>query len=444
MTVPIESPTRVRYGVLAFLAAMTFVLYLDRVCMGQAGPVIQKELGISDSWMGWVYASFSISYVLFEIPTGRWGDRYGSRGVLTRIVVWWSAFTALTGFAWGLWSLLAIRFLFGAGEAGALPNSARVLRVWFSDAVRGRAQAFVATSMLMGGTFSPFVSQWLMDAVGWRKTFAVFGLVGAGWAFAFWWWFRDDPESHPATNEAERRLIAEGRRGADVSPAHEPIPWRLVLRSPDVWLLGLAMVTMAATYNLLISWYPKYLQEARGVSASDSGWYSSCVLGTGAVGCLLGGWLTDRLTRGRAGRRWGRTLQAVLGAGLAAAALGGSLCVDSPVLSTALVAAACFGVQVQMPSWWAAATQVSGRHVGALFGFMNMIGNVGGIASPAFFGRFLDVMKDAGRTGRAKWEPGFWIYVGLALVGMVLWALVDPRRVVGGGGPKPADDPDPA
>ncbi len=432
MTVPPEAPTRVRYGVLAFLAAMTFILYLDRVCMGQAGPAIQKELGISDSWMGWVFSAFSISYVLFEIPTGRWGDRYGSRGVLTRIVIWWSVFTAMTGFAWGLGSLLAIRFLFGAGEAGALPNSARVLRVWFSDSVRGRAQAFVATSMLMGGTFSPFVSQWLMDAVGWRKTFAIFGLAGAAWAAAFSWWFRDDPESHPATNKAERRLIAEGRSGADVSPTHEPIPWALVFRSADVWLLGLAMVTMAATYNLLISWFPKYLQEARGVSASDSGYYSSFVLGTGAVGCLLGGWLTDRLTRGFAGRRWGRTLQAVLGAGLAAAALGGSLFVDSPGVATVLVAAACFGVQIQMPSWWASATQVSGRHVGALFGFMNMIGNVGGIASPAFFGRFLDVMKDAGRTGRAKWEPGFWIYVGLALVGMALWALVDPRRVVGG------------
>jgi MFS family permease len=430
--------------VLAFLAAMTFILYLDRVCMGQAAPAIQKELGISDFWMGWVFSAFSISYVLFEIPTGRWGDLHGSRGVLTRIVIWWSAFTALTGFAWGLWSLLAIRFLFGAGEAGALPNSARVLRVWFSDANRGRAQAFVATSMLMGGTFSPFVSQWLMDAVGWRMTFAVFGLLGAAWAVAFYSWFRDDPASHPAANEAERRLIATGRRGEDVSPTHEPIPWSLVLRSADVWLLGLAMVTMAATYNLLISWYPKYLQEARGVSASDSGLYSSFVLGTGAVGCLLGGWLTDRLTNGFAGRRWGRTLQSVVGAGLAAAALGGSLCVDSPVLATALVAAACFGVQIQMPSWWAAATLVSGRHVGALFGFMNMIGNVGGIASPAFFGWFLDAMKAAGRVGRDKWEPGFWIYVGLSLVGMALWVFIDPRRVVGGRGEEVAVDLDPS
>ncbi|MDG3004981.1 MFS transporter [Paludisphaera mucosa] len=431
MTEPSESPTRVRFGVLAFLAAMTFVLYLDRVCIGQAAPRIQEELGISDTRMGWVFSAFSLSYVLFEIPTGRWGDRYGSRGVLTRIVVWWSIFTALTGAAGGLVGLLAIRFLFGAGEAGALPNSARVLRVWFSDASRGRAQGLITTAMMLGGTLAPVVSQRLIDGLGWRATFWAFGLVGLAWAAAFYVWFRDDPDSHPGVNGAERRLIADGRGGEDVSRTHSPIPWPLVFRSADIWLLGGAMITMAAIYNLLIAWYPKYLQAARGASAGDSANLASLVLGAGAVGCLFGGWLTDRLTNGRVGRRWGRTLQCVLGAALAAGALAASLSVDSPGLSAAFVALACFGVQIQVPAWWAAATQVSGRHVGALFGLMNMIGNVGGIVSPSFLGWFVDAMKAAGRTGRDQWDPGFWIYVGVALVGMVLWALVDPRRVVG-------------
>ncbi len=110
-------PTRVRYGVLAFLAAMTFVLYLDRVCIGQSATAIKRDLEISDAWMSWVFNAFIISYTVFEIPTGRWGDRYGSRGVLTRVVVWWSFFTALTGAAASLSMLLVVRFLFGAGEA---------------------------------------------------------------------------------------------------------------------------------------------------------------------------------------------------------------------------------------------------------------------------------------------------------------------------------------
>ena len=181
----VERPTRVRYAVLAFLAAMTIVLYLDRVCIGQAAPMIKKDLGISETQKGVVFAAFTLAYAVFEVPTGRWGDRYGSRGVLTRIVVWWSFFTAMTGAAMGFWMLLAVRFLFGAGEAGALPNSARVLRAWFPESSRGRAQGFVTAAMLIGGALAPKVSQLLIDRVGWRWSFAVFGLFGVVWAVAF-------------------------------------------------------------------------------------------------------------------------------------------------------------------------------------------------------------------------------------------------------------------
>ena len=140
-----ERPTRVRYGVLAFLAAMTFILYLDRSCINQAAPVIKRDLGITETQKGLIFGAFTLAYAIFEIPAGRWGDRYGSRRIMTRIVLWWSFFTALTGAAWGFGSLIAVRFLFGAGEAGALPNSARILRNWFPDSSRGRAQGIVTT-----------------------------------------------------------------------------------------------------------------------------------------------------------------------------------------------------------------------------------------------------------------------------------------------------------
>lgn len=426
----LETPTRVRYGVLAFLAAMTFILYLDRVCIGQAAPRIQEELGISDTQMGWVHSVFSLSYVLFEIPTGRWGDRFGSRGVLARIVVWWSIFTVLTGFAGGLLTLLFVRFLFGAGEAGALPNSARVLRVWFSDANRGRAQGIITTAMMLGGAMAPVASQQLISALGWRHTFMAFGAVGMLWAIAFYAWFRDDPAEHSGTNEAERRLIAQGSAGDGALTARGAIPWRLVFRSANIWLLGGAMFTMAAIYNLLVAWYPKYLQAARGVSPEQSGWLASLALGAGAVGCLSGGWLTDWLTGKTGDERWGRTLQSVVGAALAAVGIGVGALADSTIVSAVFIALACFGVQLQLPAWWASATRVSGRHVGALFGLMNMIGNIGGIVSPSFLGWFVDMMKASGRSGRAQWDPGLLAYVGVALLGMVFWLLIDPRRTV--------------
>ena len=462
-----ERPTWVRYRVLAFLALMTFVLYLDRVCLGQAAPTMQRELGLSDTALGFVHAAFTLAYALFEIPTGRWGDRYGSRGVLTRIVVWWSFFTALTGAATGLWMLLIVRFLFGAGEAGALPNSARILRQWFPESARGEAQGIVTTGMMIGGAAAPVASQFLIDGLdkvwkldifgwhatyagfGWRWTFLVFGLIGLTWAISFYLWFRDDPAKHRAVNDAERKLIASRARQAEAKSsvpeapapdlidvdehstgAHEPIPWKQVLPCANIWLLGGAMMTMSGIYYMLFSWYPKYLQSARGVAPGDSSWLTTLVLGAGALGCYLGGRLTDWLVATTGNRRWGRTAQSVAGAGIAALGLLASIFTESSLLASIFVAIACFGVQIQVPAWWASATQVSGRHLGALFGMMNMLGAVGGIGSQVFLGRFADWMKGLGYTGRAQWDPGFYIYVAIAVIGMILWSLIDPEKTV--------------
>ncbi len=439
-------PTKVRYVVLAFLAAMTFILYLDRSCINQAAPVIKTELGISETQKGFIFSAFAFAYAVFEIPAGRWGDRYGSRRILTRIVLWWSFFTALTGAAGGFASLLVIRFLFGAGEAGALPNSARILRAWFPDSSRGRAQGVVTTAMLLGGAASYTTSQWLIDWVGWRWSFAVFAVIGMGWALAFYAWFHDDPAEHPQANDAERRLIATGRAPGQSAAGsketqiagladhnrevHGPIPWKRVIFCKNIWLLSGAIITMTAMSELLNSWYPTYLQEARGASQGQSGRLTTLVLVPGAIAAFFGGWLTDWLVRTTGSRRWGRTGQAIVGAGIAAFGIVASVWSDSTVAASAFIALVAFGVQLQLPAWWASATQVSGRHLGAIFGLMNMMGGLGRILSQNFVGSFADWRKSLGYTGRAQWDPALYLYVVIALFGMVLWALINPEKTV--------------
>src|SRR5204862_5443972 len=148
--------------------------------------------------------AFMISYAVFEVVTGHWGDRYGSRRVLTRIVLWWSAFTALTGCV-PLFSLnvggvvlfnsflllLLVRFLFGAGEAGALPNAARVISQWLPPGRRGPAQALISTSAQIGGATAPRVAAYFIQSeyLGWRWSFVLFGSLGVVWAFLFARWF---------------------------------------------------------------------------------------------------------------------------------------------------------------------------------------------------------------------------------------------------------------
>src|SRR4051794_32627644 len=218
--------SRVRFGVMGYLCTLAYILYIDRICIGQAGTVMKAELGLSNFQWGLVGVAFQIAYAVFEPTTGHWGDRYGSRWVLTRIVLWWSAFTALTGcvgkFTFpllpgialnGFLLLLLVRFLFGAGEAGALPNAARVISPWFPPRRRGAAQALISPSAQIGGATAPWVAAYFIQSpyVGWRLAFAIFGSLGLVWAFFFARWFRDDPATHPAVNDAERRYILGGR-----------------------------------------------------------------------------------------------------------------------------------------------------------------------------------------------------------------------------------------
>jgi sugar phosphate permease len=113
-------PSRTRYIVVVWLCGLAGVLYLDRICMGQAAKPIERELGLSNTQLGYIAIAFTLAYGIFEMPTGRLGDRLGSRFVLTRIVIWWSLFTAMTtrrGVSRRSWS----RFLLPCWRRGAFP-----------------------------------------------------------------------------------------------------------------------------------------------------------------------------------------------------------------------------------------------------------------------------------------------------------------------------------
>jgi MFS family permease len=498
---PPAAATRVRYGVLAFLFALCFVLYIDRICISKAAPRIEEDLDISHTAMGFVFGAFTIAYGLFEVPTGRWGDRFGSRGVLMRIVLWWSAFTMLTGAVWPFtWDsgwrlrfdvvgvtvpllfnsfllLLLVRFLFGAGEAGALPNAARVLARWFPPGARGPAQGLLNTAMLVGGAVTPVVAAYLIEWVGWRWSFVLFSTLGVVWAGAFYLWFRDDPAEHPAVNAAEYRLITglprpwrvevpefpaafryrpvqpeeapadtrltaqepplpAPRRAAAAPPdversvAHPPLPWRRVLGSADVWVLGGLMSSAAFASYMYFFWYPTYLEKGRGVDPICSGWLAFLVLAGGAVGAILGGYLSDGVLRLTGSRRWGRQGIGAVGLALASGLLLASLRCASAEGAAVVTALACLSASATIASWWGVVTQISGKHLGALFGLMNSMGVPGAWLSQVFFGSLADWRKGHGYLGREQWDPGFYVYSAVLLVGAVGWLFVRGTRPV--------------
>src|SRR5579883_443185 len=253
-------PSRARYWVIVFAVALAVLSYIDRVAISQAAGPISRDLSLSKSAMGLVFGAFGLSYSLFEVPTGWLGDWIGARKVLMRVVLWWSAFTALTGAAWNFASLWIIRFLFGAGEAGCFPNITKMFSVWLPLSGRATAQGIMWASARWGGAFTPPLVIFAFHHMTWRAAFAVFGALGLVWIAAFALWFRYRPADHPAVNAAERALLSEVK---ELGELRAGVPWRRLIAHRSLWLLWMQYFTLSFGWYFYVTWLPTYLQEFR-------------------------------------------------------------------------------------------------------------------------------------------------------------------------------------
>src|SRR5258708_6317742 len=206
-TVSTQAPTGVRHLVIVFAVALAVVTYIDRVCISQAAPLITRDLGFSKKQMSFVFSAFTVAYALFEIPSGYLGDRFGARKVLMRIVVWWSFFTAATGWAWNFTSMAITRLMFGAGEAGCFPNLTKAFTTWLPPEERVNAQGILSMSARWGGALTPLLVVQFLKVMCWRHPFQLFGGIGLIWAVVFYRWYRGNPRDNKNINAAEMRLL---------------------------------------------------------------------------------------------------------------------------------------------------------------------------------------------------------------------------------------------
>jgi ACS family glucarate transporter-like MFS transporter len=277
------------------------ITYVDRVCISVAGPRMQEDLHIGAIGWGWVTGIFTLSYCLFEIPTGALGDRIGPRRVLTRIVLWWSAFTALTGAMTSYYPLLLTRFLFGAGEAGAFPNASVVVSRWFPPAQRATMSGVTLMASQIGGAIAPLLVVPIQSRYGWRASFFVFGLLGVGWATVWYTWFRDSPAEKGGVRQSEQRLATELH-----APTGHRFPWRIALRSQSTLALMATAFCYVYVYNFFQTWFHTFLVKGRGFS-EGSLWLSALPYVVAACTNLIGGAVSDALVR-RLGLKRGRRM----------------------------------------------------------------------------------------------------------------------------------------
>jgi ACS family glucarate transporter-like MFS transporter len=446
-----------RHNVLLLAASLSLITYLDRICIMRARAEMQRDLDISDYMMGFIFSAFTLGYTIFEVPGGWMGDRWGARAVLTRIVLAWSLFTALTGFVYpfhislgyGLFlnaaiTLIVIRFLFGVGEAGAYPNLARVVGDWFPAAERGTAQGVIWTAARFGGAIAPLVLGRLSALIGWRWAFAVLGMIGVAWVAVFWWWFRDRPRDHPAVSAAERELI-EGRppvasaaitdRPHGAAPAHDGgHSWpgfAPIFTNLSVLAMCWAAIWVCVGWYFYPTWQPKYLEEV--FNFRPDGWLLEVLTGLpflfGAAGCLVGGRLSDRLIKTNLGQRWGRSVIGLVGFFGAAASVFLSGYSVTPWQAVTLLCLASFLNDLAIPVLWAAAAEVGGRYAGSVAGVMNTAGGIGAILCPILIPIVMGWLPE-GMEPAHRWRIIFFGLAGAWVLAALGWLLIDVNQRV--------------
>jgi len=397
-------------GMLSLLAIIT---YVDRVCIAVAGPRMQDELGISPEAWGWVASVFFISYGAFEIPTGLLCDRIGPRKVLTRIVLWWSAFTTLTGMVVSYPVLLLVRFCFGMGEAGAYPNASIVIARWIPERLRARAWGVVWMTSQVGAAISPLLVVPIMMRYGWRAASFVFGFAGVLWAAAWYWWFRDWPQEKPGVTPAELREI-----GSDHTQGHGGMPWGRALADGTFWRIAAVGACYVYAIAFFQSWLQTYLVRGRGYTEAALV-LSSLPYVVGALANGTGGLLSDALVR-RWGLRRGRRAVGVLGLGCAAVFMVANIVTTDNAWALAFLSLAYAGILLQQPNLCAVCLDTGRQHAGAVFGFMNTACQVASVVSSVAFGYLV------GYSG--SYNLPFVPMVATLVVGAALWLTIDPTH----------------
>lgn len=150
-------PVRWRFFSVIFI--LSFLSYLLRQHFPVAGEFMMKELAISELQMGWVYGAFFWGYLVFQIPGGILGKRFGPRlTLLVAGVIWVLAcllFALLPGSfessvvgAVGL--LIAIRVVMGAAHAPIYPVQAASVERWFPVGQWALPNAVSSTGLSLG------------------------------------------------------------------------------------------------------------------------------------------------------------------------------------------------------------------------------------------------------------------------------------------------------
>jgi sugar phosphate permease len=412
-----------RWMVLLLLCLMYFITYLDRVSISNAAPLISHEFGFSKATMGVIFSAFVWAYALCQVPGGWLGDRFGPRKVLTVIMVYRALIAAVTTRAMSFSSFWVVRFMLGVGEAGAFPTATRAMQMWFPRQERGFVQGISHAASRFGAAVGPPLAVALMIHYGWRVVFYVIGVISVLWAVLFALLYRNMPEEHQTVSQSELAVI----RGVDERGAikqaniqkRPTVPWRILLKHPNMWALMCGYFTYLYCLWIFLSWLPSYLVSYRGFTLLKMGSFASMPLAAGVLGDAVGGWLTDFLLIKTGNVKFARRSVAIMGMLGCGSLILPAAFTANPYTAVYCLTGAMFFLETIIGPSWAVPMDIGGEYSGTVSGMMNMGGQIGGALSPTIFGILVS---------RGSWIAPFVVAACLLFLGAAIWAFwIDPE-----------------
>lgn len=271
----------IRWFILMMVFIATGLNFLDRQVLSITIIKIQKEFNLNDVQYGMINTSFLISYALMFTIGGRLTELFGGKIGLGCSVLIWSVASALHGVIDSFYQLLIFRFLLGVGEGGCFPAAAKTVSELFEKKERAFANGIAIGGSAIGAVLAPPLTILISNSFGWRWSFIIPGAVGILWVI-YWvaipWKTREKVQVAPFKQE-------------------KTIPFLKILSNKTALVFLVIRFLLDPVFYFIMFWIPKYLNEQRNVSFDEIGkllWIPFLALG---LSNILGGWISDRLTK---------------------------------------------------------------------------------------------------------------------------------------------------
>jgi sugar phosphate permease len=401
----------IRYRIVGMIFLLALINHIDRANISIAAPVMIRELGWNEAHFGIIFSAFLWGYMTIQLPGGYLADRFGGR-LIPWLCLGWSVATLLTPFgALAFPLMLGLRCLVGGFEAPIVPAMSVANAAWVPRHELARAQTIIPAALNAGIMLGyPLVTSVTLT-LGWPWVFYLCGGIGIAWAFGWLWYARSCPEEHPLVTPAELAYIQAER----VKPVSEHIGWGPVLRSPRVWALTISYTLWVYNMWLMASWLPSYLVRGRGFSVGEMGVWGGAITGAALVGTVGGGWLSDLLLKKGSSADRARKTLAIVSMMLGIPFLVAGVSVESGWLCVGLLMGARLFNDTALAGYMSLPTEMSPRHLGAIWGCMSTFGSLAGMVAALLAGYQV--------TATGNWALPFYTAAGSIFVAALIMAF---------------------